>query len=66
MSNKYNLKTIGTYNPYKIGMKDEDFYDARHVRRELLGIYFDFKWIYHTVRRYLDWPYFRIVGKSNK
>ena len=43
MSNKYNLKTIGTYNPYKIGMKDEDFYDARHVRRELLGIYFDFK-----------------------
>ncbi len=41
MSNKYNLKIIGTYNPYKIGMKDEDFYDARHVRRELMGKFFE-------------------------
>lgn len=42
MANKYNLKMTGSYNPYDLGMKDEDFYDARHVRRESLADYFDF------------------------
>lgn len=42
MSNKYDLKITGTYNPYELGIKDEDFYDARHVKRELMGEFFDF------------------------
>lgn len=42
MSNKYDLKITGTYNPYELGIKDEDFYDSRHVRRELMGEFFDF------------------------
>ncbi len=42
ISEKYNLKMIGSYNPYELGMQDKDFYDARHVRREMLGVYFDF------------------------
>ena len=37
MSNKYDLKITGTYNPYELGIKDENFYDSRHVRRELMG-----------------------------
>lgn len=39
---KYQLKITGSYNPYKIGIKNEDFYDARHVRRESLPLFFDF------------------------
>ncbi len=42
MVEKYNVKVTGSYNPYELGMSDSDFYDARHVRRELLGDYFDF------------------------
>ena len=42
MSNKYDLKITGTYNPYELGIKDENFYDSRHVRRELMGEFFDF------------------------
>lgn len=40
---KYDLKIVGTYNPYDLEMKDEDFYDARHVRHESICVYFDFK-----------------------
>ncbi|MBE6105453.1 hypothetical protein [Anaerovibrio lipolyticus] len=43
MSSKYNLKLTGSYNPYKLGMTNKDFYDSRHVRHELLSTYFDFK-----------------------
>ena len=42
MSQKYSLKITGSYNPYKLHMTDEDFYDCRHVRHELLSKYFDF------------------------
>lgn len=42
IAKKYDLKITGSYNPYNLDMKDEDFYDARHVRHEVLGIYFDF------------------------
>lgn len=43
MAAKYNLKLTGAYNPHTLGMGDKDFYDARHVRHELLSKYFDFK-----------------------
>lgn len=36
------IKVTGAYNPYELGMTDEDFLDARHVRREALEKYFDF------------------------
>ena len=42
ISSKYELNIIGSYNPYELGMSNKDFYDARHIRRELLGKYFDF------------------------
>ena len=43
MAAKYNLKLTGSYNPYKVGIRNSDYYDARHVRRERLSKYFDFK-----------------------
>ncbi|MBQ9582662.1 MAG: hypothetical protein IJR21_09850 [Synergistaceae bacterium] len=43
MAAKYNLKLTGSYNPYKVGIRNSDYYDARHVRREMLSKYFDFK-----------------------
>lgn len=43
VSQKYHLKLTGSYNPYKLGIHDKDFYDSRHVRHELLSTYFDFK-----------------------
>ena len=43
IAKKYDLKITGSYNPYNLDMGDEDFYDARHVRHEVLGTYFDFK-----------------------
>ena len=43
LAKKYSLKITGSYNPYKLGIPNEAFYDARHVRRELLSVYFDFK-----------------------
>ncbi len=43
MAEKYNLKIIGTYNPYNINMPDTAFYDSRHVRHELIEEYFDFQ-----------------------
>lgn len=30
----HNIRVIGSYSPYKYGLKDADFYDARHLRRE--------------------------------
>ena len=43
LAQKYSLTVTGSMNPYNVGIKDEDFYDARHVRHELLSKYFDFK-----------------------
>ncbi|SEQ16490.1 hypothetical protein SAMN02910369_01300 [Lachnospiraceae bacterium NE2001] len=42
VSGTYDLKITGSYNPYELGIKDEDFYDPRHVRREVMGDFFDF------------------------
>ncbi len=37
-----NLKITGSYDPYNVGISNADYYDARHVRHEVLGEYFDF------------------------
>lgn len=43
LAQKYNLQITGSYNPYSLGMSDKDFYDSRHVRRECLDTYFEFR-----------------------
>ena len=43
LSNKYNLKITGSYNPYELGITDGEFIDARHIQRENLYKYFNFK-----------------------
>ena len=42
ISEKYNLRLIGSENPYNMGISNEEFYDARHIKREMLGKYYDF------------------------
>lgn len=42
LAEKYSLSITGSYNPHKIGVPDEAFYDARHMRREKLSEYMDF------------------------
>lgn len=42
IAKKYNLKITGSYNPYNLNIKNEDFYDARHLRHEQLSKFFDF------------------------
>ncbi len=44
IAKKYNIPTTGSINPYKVGIKDVDFYDARHVRNDVLSKYFNFKY----------------------
>ncbi len=44
LSNKYDIQITGSINPYKVGIHDADFYDARHVRHEVLSKYFNFKY----------------------
>lgn len=43
IAEKYSLRIIGSYNPYKVGITNADFYDARHVRRGHISRYFDLK-----------------------
>lgn len=43
VADTYDLKITGSYNPHNVGISNHDFYDARHVRREVLDVYFDFK-----------------------
>ena len=43
LAKKYNLSITGTMNPYAMGIKDEDFYDARHISYDALVKHFDFK-----------------------
>ncbi len=42
MADKYNLKITGSFNPYRLEMTNDDFYDARHPRDEIMDLYFDF------------------------
>ncbi|MCD7709349.1 MAG: hypothetical protein LUI02_05695 [Clostridiales bacterium] len=41
-ADEHGLKLTGSLNPYNVGITDADYYDARHVRREAQGEYFDF------------------------
>ena len=34
--NNENITILGSFYPEDLGMTDEDYYDARHIRRELL------------------------------
>lgn len=43
ISEKYGIERTGSFNPYEAGFQDKDFYDARHVRHEVMEKYFDFK-----------------------
>ncbi|MBE5874884.1 MAG: hypothetical protein E7287_10860 [Lachnospiraceae bacterium] len=43
MADKYGLDVIGSYNPYELGISDEDFHDARHIKHDRLEAFFDFK-----------------------
>ncbi len=40
---EHNIRVTGSYNPYSLNMSNSDFYDARHVRREKLGQFFEFE-----------------------
>lgn len=42
-SKKYGIKIIGSLDPYKVGVNNEDFYDARHMKGDKLSFYMDFK-----------------------
>ena len=39
----YGIKIIGSFNPYKVGITNEDYWDARHIKHEMLSEFFDFK-----------------------
>ena len=41
-SRENNIPITGSYNPYDIGCKNEDFQDYRHMKAEKLYEYFDF------------------------
>lgn len=42
IAKKYNLKITGSYNLYNLNIKNEDFYDVRHLRHEQLSKFFYF------------------------
>jgi len=42
LAETYDLKLTGSYDPYKVGLGNEHFYDSRHVRRSAIAEYFDF------------------------
>ena len=42
MAEVYGLRVIGTYNPYVVGLTNEDYMDCRHLRHESMAELFDF------------------------
>ena len=40
---EYNIKETGSFNPYNIGITDDDFWDARHLKQSSIDEKFDFK-----------------------
>lgn len=42
LADSKGIATIGSYNPHEVGIEDEDYYDSRHLKREIIGNYFDF------------------------
>ncbi len=43
MAENYDLELYGSYDPKQMGVTDADYYDARHVRHEVLCTFFDWK-----------------------
>ena len=43
LAEKYSLRVIGSYNPYKVGITNADYKDTRHIHRESTSKYFNFK-----------------------
>lgn len=39
---EYGLRVIGSFNPYAVGVNNEDYMDSRHIRHDILGDFFDF------------------------
>lgn len=48
VSDKYGIKITGSLNPYNLGIKDEDFWDSRHIRHERLDSFFNFNFYDHS------------------
>lgn len=45
LGEKYpEIKVMGSYDPYRYGITDADFYDYRHMRVESIEKYFDLTW----------------------
>ena len=42
VADEYDIKLTGSYNPYKVGISDADFWDARHIQHDKLSEFFDF------------------------
>lgn len=42
LAEKYGVEVQGSYNPYAVGMTNEDFYDARHIKKSSLKRVFTF------------------------
>lgn len=42
MAERYNVEVVGSYNPQNVGLTDDDFYDARHIKHPELNKYFQF------------------------
>lgn len=42
LSDRMNIDIVGTFNPYEIGIMDDDYYDSRHIKRERIRDYFIF------------------------
>ena len=43
LANKYGCKVSGSFNPYELGIKEEDFQDGFHLFPEVVSRVFDFK-----------------------
>ena len=42
VAENYGISIIGSYNPYKVGISNSDYWDCRHIKHDKLSIYFDF------------------------
>lgn len=42
VAERYGIRITGSFNPYNIGIQDDDFWDSRHIRHERLDNFFDF------------------------
>lgn len=43
LEKKYSVRVIGSFNPYKVGITNKEFWDARHIKNEYMSKFFNFK-----------------------